>query len=232
MKQWLREAGAQKLFPLKTTKSADLIRQRIRFLPRLIEAAGYSGWCILFDEVELVGRYGIVQRARSYAELARWLGLGPAADQGGVVTVAAVTDDFTDRVIGGKRDDELVPPRLLDRGEREGAALAAAAIRAFQSEEGVHLLRMPDDGVLQASLDRTRTLYERAYGWRPPSLGIGARSATQSMRQYIKSWITQWDLQRIYGTTAVIDAGTLDSDYSENTDMEQSAAEDEPDLPI
>ena len=47
--------------------------------PRLMAAAGYAGWVLLVDEVELIGRYSFKQRARSYAELARWAGkLEPA----------------------------------------------------------------------------------------------------------------------------------------------------------
>ena len=41
-----------------------------------------QGWLLLFDEVELIGRYTLLQRGRSYAELARWL--QPDADDPGV----------------------------------------------------------------------------------------------------------------------------------------------------
>jgi hypothetical protein len=75
IKQWLREDGAYRLFALKPVRSADLAVQRLRFAPRLMAAAGYAGWCVLLDEVELIGRYSLLQRGCSYAELARWLGL-------------------------------------------------------------------------------------------------------------------------------------------------------------
>ena len=47
--------------------------QRFRFVPRLMAAAGYKGWIVLLDEVELIGRYSLLQRAKSYAEVARWV---------------------------------------------------------------------------------------------------------------------------------------------------------------
>ena len=47
--------------------------QRLRFAAKLLAAAGYAGWVVLFDEVELIGRYSLQQRAKSYAELARWV---------------------------------------------------------------------------------------------------------------------------------------------------------------
>ena len=42
----------------------ELARQRSRFLPRLLRAGGGAGWVILFDEVELIGRYSLLQRGR------------------------------------------------------------------------------------------------------------------------------------------------------------------------
>lgn len=224
---WLRETGSHKLFRLKAVKAAELARQSVRFAPRLMAAAGYSGWCVLFDELELIGRYSVIQRGRSYAELARWLGFEAAAGLPGVVTAAAVTDDFSERVIGDKRDDELAPAKLMARGERDNATLAEIGMRALQGKDDTRTLRAPDLPMLQASLVKTQSLYEKAYAWTPPETPIGDRLSTKSMRQYIKSWITLWDLQRLYGTTFAIEAGTVASDYTEDTDMEQPTVPDD-----
>ena len=51
---------------------------------------------------------------------------------------------------------------------------------------------------------------------------IGERRAGKTMRQFIKSWITDWDIQRLYGTKEQIEAGTIESDYTENADLEQA----------
>ena len=58
---------------LAAVAARELARQRFRFLARLFVAAGWAGWLVLFDEVELIGRYTLLQRGRSYAELAGWL---------------------------------------------------------------------------------------------------------------------------------------------------------------
>ncbi len=58
---------------LAAVPARELARQRFRFLARLFVAAGSEGWLVLFDEAELIGRYTLLQRGRSYAELARWL---------------------------------------------------------------------------------------------------------------------------------------------------------------
>jgi hypothetical protein len=231
IRQWLRESGAHRTFPLKSVKPAELARQRRLFLPRLIAAAGYGGWAVLLDEVELVGRYSVMQRARSYAELARWLAIVPASGIPGVVTVAAITDDFAANAIKAKRDDELAAARLTDKGEREAAPLAAAAIKLLLSPTEVKHLRAPDAATLRASLDRTRDLYQRAYGWSPPATDIGQPSATRSMRQYIKGWITTWDLDRLYGVQGEIVSETPPSDYAEDRDLEALTPEPEGEAP-
>jgi hypothetical protein len=221
VKGWLREAGATRLFPFTRVREGDLALQRLIFAPRLFVAAGYSGWCILFDEVELIGRYTPLQRGRSYAELIRWLG----ADQEcipGVVTVAALTDDFAAQMFDQKRDDERVPPRLEQRGLLRQAALARLGIARLRRQE--YTLSPPDEAALRRSLDRISGLYRNAYGWIPPDPEIGPQEASRSMRQYVKSWITAWDIERLYGETAHIEAGTIASDYSESDDIEQEPA--------
>jgi hypothetical protein len=85
IKQWLRAAGAARLFDIKPVKAAQLAIQRIEFAPRLFRAAGFSGWCILIDEAELIGRYSALQRGKSYAEICRWLGLAPQVAVPGIV---------------------------------------------------------------------------------------------------------------------------------------------------
>jgi hypothetical protein len=222
VKQWLREVGAAKLFAVKPIRQPDLVRQRLRFVPRLIAAAGYSGWVVLLDEVELIGRYSVLQRGRSYAELARWLGLDDEEKVPGIVTVAAITDDFTSEVINKRRDDEQVPLKLTDKNERKTAERARLGINMLEKKQA--LLRAPSSEWLQASLDKTRGFYSDAYSWTATVTDVGEITAAKSMRQYIKSWITAWDLERLYGIRPVIETVDVAPDYEENKDIEQSVA--------
>lgn len=219
VKQWLRADGSHKMFTLKPVKPAELALQRLRFIPRLMAAAGYGGWCVLLDEVELIGRYSLLQRGRSYAELARWLGLEQSIAVPGLATVAALTDDYASVVIDGRLDDQKVPAKLLDKGDREVARLAELGMRALQRRDLLRRLTPPDHDALQDCLARVRRLYHRAYGWDPPGIEIGQMLASKSMRQYVKSWITEWDLLRLFGEQSVIEAGTLNPDYTENPDI-------------
>ncbi len=227
VKGWLRDAGAAKLFDLKPVKEAELALQRLRFAPRLFRAAGFAGWCVLLDEIELIGRYSPLQRGRSYAELVRWLGLDRQENIPGVITVSAITDDFADQMFAQRRDDELVPARLADRGLAQQAAMAKRGIAWL--EQPLFKLTPPDETQLRRSLDKIGNLYRDAYDWVPPDIGIGQREATKSMRQYVKSWITTWDIERLYGETPQIETATIPSDYTENSDIEQAPATAEQD---
>jgi hypothetical protein len=219
---WLSAAGAARLFDLKPVREADLAPQRIRFAPRLFRASGYSGWCLLLDEVELIGRYSPLQRGRSYAELTRWLGLECDAAVPGLVTVAAVTDDFSAQMFDEKRDDELIPPRLEERGLIRQFIMAKRGIEWLERHQT--RLDPPTEAGLRNSLDKIAGFYRDAYGWRPPRLDIGERLAGKSMRQYVKSWITSWDIERLYGQTPQIEAETIATDYSESSEIEQAPA--------
>ncbi len=89
--------------------------QRFRFLARLFVAAGNEGWLLLFDEVELIGRYTLLQRGKSYAELAGWLQPDPDDRGSPLAVVLAMTDDFEAAVLTAKNDRELVPAKLRAR---------------------------------------------------------------------------------------------------------------------
>jgi len=224
VRSWLREVGAARLFDLKPVREADLALQRLRFAPRLFRAAGYSGWCILLDEVELVARYSPLQRGRAYGELARWLGSESEERIAGVLTVAAITDDFPDQMFRQRRDDERIPSLLETRGLLHQAAMARSGI-AWLERKRSHL-SVPDEAGLRRSLEKIAALYRDAYHWTPPKIEIGERLAGKSVRQYVKSWITIWDTMRLYGETPVISAETIAIDYTESSDVEYAAEHD------
>ena len=219
-KSWLREAGAARLFDLKPVREADLALQRLRFAPRLFRAAGYSGWCLLIDETELIARYSPLQRGRAYGELARWLGSDREQRIPGVVTVAAITDDFPDQMFHERRDDERIPPLLETRGLLRQAAMARSGI-AWLERRRSHL-NAADEAGLRRSLEKIGALYRDAYDWTPPKIEIGERLAGKSVRQYVKSWITTWDIMRLYGEMPVISTETLSIDYTEGGAVEDA----------
>ena len=191
------------MFEIRPTREADLARQRLRFAPRLLSSAGVSGWCVLLDEVELIGRYSPLQRGKSYAELSRWLGRNVADALPGIVAVAALTDDYVSEMFDSRRDDELIPQALERKGLTREAEQARTCMAHMRRAPGIRLAA-PDDFDLCAAQGRIAELYFDAYRRGPESLAIGERLAGKSMRQYIKSWITQWDMERLFGERAKI----------------------------
>lgn len=225
LRRRLRELGEQRptLSPLG---AVELARQRTRFAARLLAAAGSAGWLVLFDEVELIGRYSLLQRAKSYAELARWM----RGEHGRGVPIAAVfamTDDFEAAVITGRNDRELVPAKLRAKDTPEATALATAAelgMRIIDRE--THLLTPPDDVELKQAYDRLRELHGQAFGWRPPDVAGLERLGATRMRQYVRAWISQWDLVRLYpGYRPETEMVDVPSDYREDPDLERSEPE-------
>ncbi|MBC7560387.1 MAG: DUF2791 family P-loop domain-containing protein [Dermatophilaceae bacterium] len=217
LRRQLKAVGEARSFTFSPVKARDLARQRLRFLPRLLRAGGHIGWVVLFDEVELIGRYSLLQRGRSYAELARWLD-GTDGDEGEpLIAVAAITDDFETAVLSGKNDRESLPGRLRDKQTEEYAEMAALADVGMRHIERDLLRLVPPD---QAELDRAyltlRQLHGGAYGWEPPDVpGLEQLGATR-MRQYVRAWINEWDLVRLDpGYRPLTDVVELPGNYQE-----------------
>lgn len=204
----------------------ELALQRWRFAPRLLAAAGSRGWVILLDEVELIGRYSLLQRARAYAELARWVRgeyAGPAAP---LAAVLAMTDDYEAAVISGRRDGEVVPARLQAKGTPEAERLAAAATLGMRViDREMQLLTPPDAEELRTAYERLKALHGEVFGWNPPDVvGLERLGATR-MRQYVRAWINEWDLRRLdQQYRPVIEVADVAADYREDPHLERADA--------
>ena len=218
LRQALSQAGVRGMFDLGHTTEAALAFQRERFAPLLFRAAGFAGWCMVIDEVELIGRYSPLQRARAYAELGRWLGLGAAPRVRGMYVGAAITDDFASAVINARQDDEKLPERLRLKGAEPLAALAALAMRVIETAT---ILHPPTELDLQRHAETLRKSYSAAYGWKAPSLPPGERLSNRTMRHHIRGWITQWDVLRLQGKEISLEHGTVDSNYRETEDLDE-----------
>jgi len=226
LRKALSAAGAGRMFALKPLPAAAMTEQHIRFVPLLFRAAGYTGWCLLLDEVELIGRYTPLQRALSYAWLASWLGLGGERRWPGTVVAYAITDDFAAAVINARLDSEKLPERLELKGRDAEAALALAGIRHIERTVLQHRLLPPTPDDLAACHDKVLRLYSAAYAWPAPALPPGERTSSRTMRQYIKGWITQWDLRRLDGSDVALISGSIPSDYTENAALAEPGALD------
>jgi hypothetical protein len=222
VRQWLRDHGERSTYRLEAVPIRDLAFQRLAFLARLITAAGYAGWVVLFDEVELIGRYSFKQRARSYAELARWAGKLKSSGFAGISSTFAITTDFDAAVLQDRNDLEVIPGKL------RASTVEADLTLASQAEVGMRLiarepvrLRGPDRVMLESTRAEVRALHARAFAWDPPELEAGEVLSTTRIRQYVRRWINEWDLMRRYPDyapqTVVAD---MPVDYSVRPELE------------
>jgi hypothetical protein len=219
IRQALVTAGAGRTYSLKTVPAAALTQQLTRYAPLLFRAVGYAGWCILLDEVELIGRYTPLQRALSYAALGGLLGLDGQHRYPGIVAAYAITDDFVAAVINAREDSEKLPERLTQKGRPAEAAMALSAIRHIERTVLHNRLLPPTLDDLIACHDKVRRLYSAAYEWPAPPLPRAERTATRTLRQYIKGWITQWDLRRLRGADVPLLTGGIASNYTEDATL-------------
>jgi hypothetical protein len=222
LRRRFREIGPAR--PVFSPVSArELGLQRIRFAAKLLAATGSAGWVILFDEVELIGRYSLLQRAKSYAEIARWTRGEHAGAP--IAAVLAMTDDFEAAVITGKDDRAQVPAKLRAKDTTEAAELAGAAEAGMRIiEREMTLLTPPDAAELDQAYTRLKQLHAEAFGWQPPDVAGLERLGATRMRQYVRAWINEWDLIRLDPQyrphTETVD---VVSDYREDATLEEAS---------
>lgn len=216
----LKGLGLAAAYGLGPIKVRDLALQRLLFIPRLLATVGLSGWVLLLDEVELIGQYSRLGRARAYGELARFLSEVP-----GIITVAAISSDFSQAVLDDKGDRDGMAaylagryPELIERAE--------AGMRMIDSAE---LFVPPNDERIRRAYVELRRLYREAYSWPPPEIEWPPQVGQTTMRTYVRAWITTWDLRRLHPDTRPEEAGfELTSpafDYGEEPELDAGTPE-------
>ena len=230
VKEGLRNINQQRSYNFRAPTVRELPRQRLRFATELIKGAGYKGWVVLIDEIELVGSYSVLQRANSYAELARWMGWAEGEEYPGLVVVGTVTDDFGTAVLGnlGKQDLNNAVQRLQSRNEPVLAARAETGMRILQRD--AIPLAQPSEEDLNVTMEKLRRIYSAAYGWDAPQLEsrTGGAGYQNRMRYKVRSAINEWDLLRLYPDSQPETEETeFRFDYDENPELEQEAKDDE-----
>ena len=117
----------------------------------------------------------------------------------GVAATFAITTDFDAAVLEGKCDLERVPAKLRASGVDADSRLAS------QAEQGMRMiareplrLRGPDRALLERTREQVRALHARAFDWHPPDLPAGEQLSTTRIRQYVRRWINELDLARLY----------------------------------
>ncbi|HKG25099.1 MAG TPA: BREX system ATP-binding domain-containing protein, partial [Thermomicrobiales bacterium] len=189
----LKDLGQRVTYPIERAGVRALAYQRFRFAAQLMVAAGYADWVLLFDEVDLIARYTLIQRGRSYAEIARWTGNLKEETYPGLSSVLAITSAFEAEVIDGRNDREAVPGKLLLSGNEYERVLAGPAERGMKLIGRALRLSPPNAAILDETYTKVRAIHGRAYGWEPPPVDSrGERLASTRMREYVRRWINEW----------------------------------------
>jgi hypothetical protein len=232
MKAALRAIGATGAFEVRGVPAPVLAVARFGFLAGLIKAAGYKGWVLLIDELELVGRYSNLQRAKAYATL--YLLAGQHPQRVFAAAAGAVTEDFSDLILGdtlpgSKADLEELPRRLVERGAAHAATVPSVrAGMALLHDPALRITR-PSRAEIGRTTSALAALYAEAYGWTPPPPEQpDTADVLQTRRFHIRKHIGQWDLMRLYpGEEIAIEARDIDFGYAEDEGLDDSGEDED-----
>jgi len=194
--------------PLKIGRSSlkEEVPHYFQLMDWLIRRAGFQGWLILFDEVELIGTLGKGARSRAYANMGRFLsGFLPHT-----VTVWAIAANFESDVLIRRNDREQCPAWLAGRPrDAAGVPWCTAAIDAVM---GAAPLDPLSPAKMQALVAQILDLHQRAYQWQSPfdaaSLYERVRRMIPTLDARLRTWvrltITVLDIWFQYGEDPVV----------------------------
>jgi hypothetical protein len=226
LKKYLQEAGFGGQYLFGRVSATELALQRFQFAARLMQAAGYAGWILLIDEAELIGRYAVNQRAKSYAEIARLMNMIDGQMLPGLGTVIALTNDFREEILEKKGDSVKMVEKLRSKQTDVDRLLADKA------EKGMGLLQsqriplgLPSAETIQDVHQTVRRLHLKGHGWHmweQASEEVATIVPGTSMRKYVKSWVTEWDFLRLYpGEECEIEVSSWKPSYQEPEGLQE-----------
>ncbi|MDR1669467.1 MAG: ATP-binding protein [Oscillospiraceae bacterium] len=128
-------------------------------LSHLFLQLGYSGWVILFDETELIGRLGKKARLKAYTNMASFLFPEETSRIRATYSIFAVASSYIEDVIDGKHEFENL-------NEAEDAEKAAAQ-RTLEAICGAKQLQPLTKDEIALVMDKLKNFYRRAYDWEP-----------------------------------------------------------------
>jgi hypothetical protein len=148
----------------------------------------------------------------------------------GLVVVGTMTADLPVVLLDEKEDRDKAVPRLRARGREADLLTAARAETGMRLlEREVRNLAEPDEDMLLNLYGQLKAIHSEAYGWEAPEIDHDVnRGATARIRSYVRRWINEWDLRRLYPDTEPdIEETELTFSYEEDTTLEQAHSEDD-----
>lgn len=217
---------------IKAVPDRDLALQRFRFASLALKAAGFKGWLITVDEIELIAKFSLRARGLAYGTLAHFLQRTDSSEDNDptfrdMIIIGAITPDLIGELLR-TRDDRSQLTQRFDN-ESQFYADAIVGIEAITRPNAVLSIAPATAEQLQQALTQVYSLYLAAYkGFSDPGFADRrdkTHDATRSMRQSVRGWIAYWDLKRTdpsYNPDIVSDA--IAFDLSEDEDVETEDA--------
>jgi hypothetical protein len=218
---------------ISATSARQLAVQRFRFVSLALKAAGFGGWLVTIDEIELIAKFALRARTNAYATVNRLFSIaGEDAPNVNMpnrlahtIIVGAITSDLLGELLNSRNERELLPQQF-----RLPAELIDEAMRGLDklaSEQSRFAIRPLKETDLERSYENIRNLYLTAYATDLPNPDVLGEyqsvTAKRNMRQSVRGWIAYWDLRRIdptYEPHIVMEH--LAYDLSEDQDLEEA----------
>jgi hypothetical protein len=152
--------------PIKLTRFRNEdVWDYLRFIGYFFRRVGYSGWVILFDEAELIGKLGPLSRGRAYAHMARFLNLDNQNVLLNTYTIFALAGSFYGDILFGREEPKIIPEKLIAKGRHEEAEKARQTLR-YIAEESLDLVSLEEHDV-RVILEKVVHFHGTAYSWHP-----------------------------------------------------------------
>jgi hypothetical protein len=175
------------------------------FVSRLFLSAGYSGWVILFDEAELIGRMSKKARQSAYANMAALLRPG-AAER--AYCLFAFNSSYVPDVIESKHEYANVEESQLLSPESKQTIMGALSEIASSAQ----LAPLGKAEILEI-LEKIRDCHGKAYGWDPKPGAAEILAVTEKhgylLRTRIRTAVELLDQYYQYGAADEISVGEL-----------------------
>lgn len=206
----------------KFSKSRNAI-DYYRFMANLFSVMGYSGWVILFDEAELIGRYARISRFKAYENISKFLDNHSFPS---LYSFFAFSSSYSEDVISSKDDYGYI--EQIDDAEKK-----ATLTKVLNSIVNARELASLSQEELNQAIFKIVDLHEKAYQWKctiPAEViyshvkGVGLL-----LRTKIRATIEYLDQVLQYGDADSIKVGNLSSDsfQEEGCDIDNLLESDE-----
>lgn len=171
------------------------------FMSTLFRRIGYSGWVILFDEAELIGRLGKKARAKAYHAMQGFL--QPPAELEAVFSLFAFSSSFTEEVIDKKHEFDNAEEIFAD----DPSALKNVKSVLNDVINSQELASLSKAEILRV-LDSIQMFHGMAYDWEPRIGAEAIYDATEGagylLRTRIRAAIELLDQLYQYGEAGKI----------------------------